>query len=93
MEKETIEAAISVVRLIRIMKVAADVELRLPSRECPECKSETELMVVPEGLCGECWSRKAIAEWKVMPRRTSSLRARAKQRQRGERGKVRRVAA
>jgi hypothetical protein len=66
--QRTIEAALSVLRLMRIMHAAGDVELRLPARECPACKRETEVFVVPESLCSDCWSRNAIAAWKVMPR-------------------------
>jgi hypothetical protein len=61
-KEKTIEAAISVMWLIRIMRSAANIALRLPSRECPECKGETELVVFPEGLCGECWSRRRFRQ-------------------------------
>jgi hypothetical protein len=33
-----------------------------------------EVLVVPEGLCGDCWSRKAIAAWRVMPMSFEGLR-------------------
>ena len=40
-KEKTIEAAISVLLwLIRIMRSAANIELRLPSRERPECKGQ-----------------------------------------------------
>lgn len=83
-KEKTIEGAISVLRLIRIMKLGAEVELRSPARKCPECKGETEVLVMPEGLCGECWSRRAIAAWRVKP---GSYMRRSRRRGRGENGK------
>ena len=32
-----------------------------PGRGCGKAE---EVLVVPEGLCGECWSRKAIVAWR-----------------------------
>ena len=66
-KRRTIEMAVSVLRLMQIMKAAGDVELRQPAQECPGCKKETEVWVVPEGLCGDCWARNAIVKWKVRP--------------------------
>jgi hypothetical protein len=66
-KRKTVQFAISVMRLIQLMNAVAEVELRWPARECPGCKQVTEVVVVPEGLCGNCWSKKAIAAWKVLP--------------------------
>ena len=43
-----------------------EVELRSPGRKCPGCGKRAEVVVLPEGLCGDCSSKKAIATWKVM---------------------------
>jgi hypothetical protein len=64
-KRKTIEFAISVLRLIQLMNAVGEVELRSPGRECPGCGKAAEVLVVPAGLCGDCWSRKAIAAWKV----------------------------
>ena len=66
-KQETVAFAISVRRLIYLMNAAGDVELRSPARECPECGKPAEVVVVPEELCADCWSKKAIAAWKVLP--------------------------
>jgi len=84
-KQRTIEVAISVLRLMRIMNAAGDVELRSPARECPECKGRTEVLVVPEGLCSECWSRNAIAGWKVMSLSEAPVRVNGARSQRRER--------
>jgi len=66
-KQETVAFAISVRRLIHLMNAAGDVELRSPARECPECGKPAEVVVVPEELCADCWSKKAIAAWRVLP--------------------------
>jgi hypothetical protein len=63
--RRTIERAISILRLIRITQAAKDVELRSPARECPECHGPVDLVVLPGGMCGSCWSREIIAAWQV----------------------------
>jgi hypothetical protein len=65
--RKTIERAISIWGLIRITRVAGDVEFRSPAQECLECHERTEVLVKPEGLCGTCWSRKVIGAWQVTP--------------------------
>ena len=66
-KRKTIAFAISVRRLMQLMNAAGDVELRSPVRVCPGCGKAAEVMVVPEELCGDCWSKRAIAAWKVVP--------------------------
>lgn len=63
--RKTIDFAISVLRLIRLMNVVGEVELRSPGRECPGCGKVAEVLVVPQELCGDCWSRAAIATRRV----------------------------
>ena len=65
-KRNTVEFAISVKRLLQVMHAEGEVELRSPARECPGCGKRAEVVVLPGGLCGDCWSRKAIATWKVM---------------------------
>jgi len=73
-EQKTVEFAISVTWLMRLMNATGDVELHSPAREFPGCGGAEEVLVVPEGLCGDCWSRKAIAAWRVMPMSFEGLR-------------------
>jgi hypothetical protein len=70
-KRKTVAFAVSVRRLMQLMNVAGDVELRSPARQCPGCGKPAEVVVVPGELCGDCWSRKAIAAWKVVPARTA----------------------
>ena len=65
-KRNTVEFAISVKRLLQVMHAEGEVELRSPARECPGCGKRAEVVVLPEGLCGDCWSKKAIAAWKVI---------------------------
>ena|SRR5208282_6212825 len=71
---ETIETAIAVLRLIRMTHAAGEVELHSPAQECVQCHKPAEVLVAPEGMCGECWSQKAIAAWRVLQRRRVSQR-------------------
>jgi len=71
-QRKTIDFAISVMRLIHLMRCRDEVELRSPARICPSCKNQTEVIVVPSGLCGDCWSKQAIAAWKVGPTRAAA---------------------
>lgn len=70
-KRKTVAFAISVRRLMQLMKATGDVELRSPARECPGCRKPAEVVVVPGDLCGDCWSKKAIATWKVLPAKTA----------------------
>jgi len=65
-KRKTVESAISVKRLLQVMHADGEVELRSPARECPGCGKRAEVVVLPQGLCGDCWSKNAIATWKVM---------------------------
>lgn len=65
--KETIERAISILRLIRITQAAREVELHSPPKECPECHEMVEVVVLPAEMCGTCWSRKVIGAWQILP--------------------------
>jgi hypothetical protein len=69
-KRKTVAFAISVHRLMQLMNATGEVELRSPARECPGCGSPAEVVVVPGELCGDCWSRRAIASWKVLPAKT-----------------------
>ncbi|MGB7434967.1 MAG: hypothetical protein WBW49_06055, partial [Candidatus Acidiferrum sp.] len=73
-KQKTIDTAISLLRVMRLMNMDGDVELRSPAKECPECGKTAEVLVMPEGTCGDCWSRKAIAAWKVLPQRFAEVR-------------------
>ncbi len=64
-KRKTVQFAISLMRLIQVMQAVAEVELRAPAHACPACGRRAEVIVLPNRLCGECWSRNAIAEWKV----------------------------
>ena len=66
-KQKTVAFAISVRRLMLLMNAVGDVELCSPARECPECRKPAEVVVVPQELCADCWSKKAIAAWKVLP--------------------------
>jgi hypothetical protein len=66
-KRNAVAFAISVRRLMQLMNAAGDVELRSPAWECPGCGSPAEVVVVPAEWCGDCWSRRAIASWKVLP--------------------------
>jgi hypothetical protein len=90
-KEKTIEFAISVLRLMRLMNAVGEVELRSPARECPGCGKAAEVMVAPEGLCGDCWSRKAIAAWKVLPLSFAAVRVSGAGSQRIERRSRRRA--
>jgi hypothetical protein len=70
----TVQYAISILRLMRLMNAEGDVELRRPARKCPECGKDAEVWVVPQGLCGSCWSREAIAAWRVLPLSFAAVR-------------------
>ena len=39
-KRKTVQFAISMMRLIQLMNAVAEVELRSPARECPECPEE-----------------------------------------------------
>jgi len=67
-KQRTVRTAISIFRLMRLLNASGDVELRFPPRRCPQCGKLGEVLVVPEGVCGDCWSRHAIAGWRVLPR-------------------------
>jgi len=64
-KRKTVQFAISLMRLIQVMHVAGEVELRAPARRCPARGKHTEVIVIPTGLCGDCWSHQAIAAWRV----------------------------
>jgi hypothetical protein len=64
-KRATIDSALSIFRLIRLTKVPGTVELRSPAKPCPECHKRAEVLVLPTRLCGDCWSRKIIASWRV----------------------------
>jgi len=66
-KQKTVQYAISILRLMRLMNAEGDVELRRPAQKCPGCEKDAEVLVVPGGLCGDCWSKQAIAAWKVLP--------------------------
>ena len=72
--RRTIEQAISLSRLIQITRAARDVELRSPAKQCPECGELVELVVIPGGKCGSCWSKQVIASWQVMPTELAVVR-------------------
>ena len=67
-KQRTVRMAISIFRLMRLMNANGDVELRFPPRRCAECGKLAEVVVVPDQRCGNCWSRGAIAAWRVPPR-------------------------
>ena len=64
-KRKTVQFAISLLRLIQVMQAVAEVELRAPAPLCPVFGKRAEVIVLPEELCGECWSRNAIAQWKI----------------------------
>jgi hypothetical protein len=63
-KRRTVAFAISVLRLMRLMNAQGDVELRSPAWECRDCGKAREVLVAPEGVYGDCWSRKGIARGK-----------------------------
>jgi hypothetical protein len=73
-KQKTVEYAISLLRLMRLMNAEGDVELRRPAKKCPECGQRAEVLVVPGGLCGDCWSKQAIAAWRVLPLSFATVR-------------------
>ena len=75
--RKTIERAVSILRLIQITRAPKDVELRSLVRECPECHRPVEVIVLPERVCSECWSRRVIAAWRVLPVRVGMARRNA----------------
>lgn len=60
-------AAISVLKLIRITKLAREVELRSPARECPGCQQMLEVVVLPASVCATCWPPRVFGAWQVLP--------------------------
>lgn len=73
-KQKTVKYAISISRLMRLMNAEGDVELRRPARECPGCGRAAEELVVPDGLYGDCWSKRAIAAWRVLPLSFATVR-------------------
>ena len=73
-KQKTVKYAISILRLMRLMNAEGDVELRRPARKCPGCGRDAEVLVVPDGLCGDCWSKRAIAAWRVLPLSFATVR-------------------
>lgn len=70
-KSKTVAFAISVRRLMQLMNAAGDLELRSPARKCSGCGRPAEVVVPPGELWGDCWSKKAIAAWKVLPAKTA----------------------
>ena len=74
-KRATIDSALSIFRLIRLTNASGTVELRSPAKLCPECHKRAEVLVLPTHLCGDCWSRKIIASWRVPPMRLAACGA------------------
>jgi len=87
--RETIDRAISLRGLIQITREARDVELRSPAKHCPECGELVELVVIPGELCGSCWSKQVIANWRVLPAEVAIVGVRATQGMRSRRKRQR----
>jgi len=83
--RRTIDRAISLWGLIQATRAAREVELRSPAKRCPECGELVEVVVIPGDVCGSCWSRHVIANWRVTPARRAVVRAEAGARLRSRR--------
>lgn len=77
--RRTIDGAISLRRLIQITRRAREVELRSPAKRCPGCGGRAQVVVIPGDLCGSCWSKQVIANWRVVPAKMAVVRVGATQ--------------
>lgn len=62
--EEFVDQLIRIQELKKATKCGSKIEIIAIPRSCPKCKRRSQLFVPSDELCGDCWSKKMIRNWK-----------------------------